>query len=372
MPEAGRLLKGKKRAVWFESVSSASFESIPAAIAILIAAATLDFIVGDPWHWPHPVQAMGKVISAYCNSQWLVGLKPTAIRLAGIGLAALLVGGSGLLTGTILRALGWVLPGLKWLAAVILLASCLAGRSLRRAAEEVLEPLGADDLALARERLALYVGRDTQQLTAAEINRAVLETVSENAIDGVFAPLFYFIAGAVVGTLWESSGEMIGAGIGPGMGAEVGVGMAIAYKAASTLDSMVGYREAPYTHLGWASARLEDLLTWLPCRLSVLAIALISGRPRHVLRLCRRDAGADPSPNAGWSECAYAATLGVQLGGANQYRGQLKIKPYLADDTRAITPEVIKQALHITRRSFLLGLTLGTVTLLVISQLSSR
>ncbi len=320
---------------------------------MLIAAAALDFIVGDPWGWPHPVQAMGKVISVYCNSQWLVGLKPTLMRrLAGIGLAALLVGGSGLLTGTVLYGLGWVWPGLQWLAAVILLASCFAGRSLRRAAEEVLEPLAKGNLALARERLAMYVGRDTQQLTAAEISRAVLETVSENAIDGVLAPLFYFIFGAVLGTIWGGSSE-------------IGVSVAIAYKAASTLDSMVGYREAPYTHLGWASARLEDALTWLPCRLSVLAIALISGRPHHVLRLCRRDAGADPSPNAGWSECAYAAALGVQLGGANYYRGQLKTKPYLADDTRAITPDVIKQALQITRSSFLLGIALGIGALLM-------
>ncbi len=363
MPAAGRPLKGKKPVLWFDLwFEPISFESIPTAIAVLIAAATVDFVVGDPWGWPHPVQAMGKVISAYCSSQWLVDLKPTWMRLAGIGLATLLVGGSGLLTGVVLQGLGWVWPGLQWLAAVILLASCFAGRSLRRAADEVLEPLTRGDLVLARERLARYVGRDTQQLTAVEINRAVLETVSENAIDGVLAPLFYFIAGAILAAM---SGD-------PGLSIGVGVSMAIAYKAASTLDSMVGYREAPYTHLGWASARLEDLLTWLPCRLSVLAIALISGRPRHVLRLCRRDAAADPSPNAGWSECAYAAALGVQLGGANQYRGQIKIKPYLADDTRTITPAVIQEALQITRWSFLLGAALGAVALLLSSYLNLR
>ncbi len=364
MPEAGKPLKGKELVLWFEFISFKSifFESVPSAITVLIAAAALDFVVGDPWGWPHPVQAMGKVISAYCNSQWWVELKPTWMRVAGVGLATLLVGGSGLLTWTVLAGLGWVWPGLQWLAAVILLASCFAGRSLRRAAEEVMEPLTTGDLSLARARLARYVGRDTQQLTAAEINRAVLETVSENAIDGVLAPLFYFIFGAVLAAIWGGSGFSIG----------VGVSVAIAYKAASTLDSMVGYREAPYTHLGWASARLEDALTWVPCRLSVLAIALISAQPRRVLRLCRRDAAADPSPNAGWSECAYAAALGVQLGGANQYRGQLKIKPYLADDTRAITPAVIKQAFQITRWSFLWGVALGAVALLLSNQLSLR
>ncbi|PSR15774.1 cobalamin biosynthesis protein, partial [filamentous cyanobacterium CCP3] len=142
-----------------------------------------------------------------------------------------------------------------------------------------------------------------------------------------------------------------------------GVPVALAYKAASTLDSMVGYREAPYTHLGWFSARLEDRLTWLPCRLAVLTVALLSGRPRHVLRLCRRDAPADPSPNAGWSECAYAAALGVQLGGQNVYRGQLKEKPLLGDATVPITGDRIDQALALTRRAFLLWMGLGVTVL---------
>jgi len=99
---------------------------------------------------------------------------------------------------------------------------------------------------------------------------------------------------------------------------------------------MVGYQEAPYTHLGWFSARLEDGLTWLPCRL-VLTLALMSGRPQHVWRLCRRDAIKDPSPNSGWSRCAYAAVLGVQMGGTNWYGGVAKHKPLLGDPIHPIT-----------------------------------
>ena len=309
-----------------------------AGVAVLLAAAGLDFAVGDPWSCPHPVQAMGKVISA-CSQKLIAARLPAKpMKLAGAMLACLLIGGSGLLSWAGLQALSLISPWLARGAEVILLASCLAGRSLRRAAEEVLQRLAEDDLAGARDRLKYYVGRDTEQLSAAEIYRAVLETVSENAIDGVLAPLFYALIGALMGIA------------GP---------LAIAYKAASTLDSMVGYREAPYTHLGWFSARLEDGLTWLPCRLSVLTIALLSGRPGHVLSICRRDADADPSPNAGWSECAYAAALGVQLGGANVYRGQIKLKPKLGDDTRPITAIVIYQALRLTRWSFLLGLTVG-------------
>ncbi|NET39830.1 MAG: cobalamin biosynthesis protein, partial [Cyanothece sp. SIO1E1] len=157
------------------------------------------------------------------------------------------------------------------------------------------------------------------------------------------------------------------------LGATLGIGsapLALAYKAASTLDSMVGYREAPYTHLGWFSARLEDHLTWLPCRLTVLTIALLSGRPRYVWQICQRDASADPSPNAGWSECAYAAALGVQMGGTNRYQGIIKHKPLLGDPVHAITPAQIHRALKLTRHSFILWLTITAASLALVNHRS--
>ena len=351
MRVAGRPRRERALALWFEVGLAPLYlapDVTPSAV-VLLAAALLDFVVGDPWSWPHPVQAMGKVISGY--SQWILKkpLSRLVVKIAGVGLGCLLMGGSG---GIVWIGL-WLLDywGRYWegnfsvwvqgSVAAVLLASCFAGRSLRRAAEEVLSPLQANDLAAARQTLAMYVGRDTEQLDATEIQRAVLETVSENAVDGVLAPLFYAIVGALLGGV-------------PGS-----VGMAIAYKAASTLDSMVGYIEAPYTDLGWFSARFEDGLTWLPCRLSVLTIALLSGHPMRVLSLCWRDASADPSPNAGWSECAYAAALGVQLGGPNTYKGKLKVKPYLGNAEREITPEVVVEAMRLTRWSFLWGLAVG-------------
>lgn len=126
---------------------------------------------------------------------------------------------------------------------------------------------------------------------------------------------------------------------------------------------MVGYREAPYTHLGWFSARLEDKLTWLPCRLVVITLALLSGKPWHVWRICRRDAIKDSSPNSGWSECAYAAVLGVQVGGTNWYRGVAKHKPLLGEPIYPITPAQIYQALHLTRYCCLIWLGLAIVAL---------
>ena len=329
--------------MWFEG---ALYES-----TLLIAAAWLDFWIGDPWGWPHPVQFMGKAIALYSKLAIAQVAKRWQLKLLGIALAVLLIGGVGLLSWLCLNTLRQTFPLLAWVIEVILLASCFAGRSLRQAAEDVLQPLNQATtleagLPAARKRLAMYVGRDTDRLSADEIRRALLETASENAVDGVLAPLFYAVLGAPIG---------------------LAAPLALAYKAASTLDSMVGYKEAPYTDLGWFSAKFEDVLTWLPCRISVLAIALLSCKPSHVLRLCRRDAPADPSPNAGWSECAYAAALGVRLGGVNTYRGSIKTKPFLGNDERSITDGAIAQAYQLTRHAFLTGLILGISGLWLLS-----
>lgn len=304
---------------------------------IFIIAATLDYLIGDPWGLPHPVQAMGWVISRFTKFALKFCHSSITQRIAGILLGTILIIGSGFVGAFIIQTARWLHPLLGITLESILLASCFALRSLRTAAQAVLLPLGAGQIEDARSILSNYVGRDTENLTEPEILRAVLETVTENATDGVMAPLFYAIVGAFV----------------PFVGAAP---LALAYKASSTLDSMVGYRSPPYTYLGWFSARLEDCLTWLPCRLTVITLALLSGKPLHVWLLCRRDALIDPSPNSGWSECAYAAILGVQMGGTNWYRGIASYKPLLGDAIYPITASHIYQALQLTRYCFLLWL----------------
>lgn len=316
------------------------------AAATLTIAALLDYIVGDPWNWLHPVQIMGWGINCYTKFALKWWKNPVSQRVAGIVLAIVTISLSGIVGWLMVQAAQQFRPGLGIVVSGVLLASCFAGRSLRRAATEVLRPLKQNDLAAARTKLSLYVGRDTKDLSEPEILRAVLETVTENAVDGVMAPLFWAIVGSFT---------PIGS-----------VPFALAYKAASTLDSMVGYREAPYTHLGWCSARLEDIFTWLPCRLTVFSLISLSSRPKQVWKICRRDAPKDPSPNAGWSECVYAATLDVQLGGANYYQGVLKQKPLLGDAIRPITPTVIQQAIQLTRMNFLLWLTIALICNLIL------
>lgn len=320
-------------------------------VLVLISAAGLDYAIGDPWGWLHPVQAMGWYISGWSHLTWRFLKSPWIQKLAGVGLCASLVLSCGLGSWLFFHYLWLWQPWLAIVLETILLASCLAARSLRSAAIDVLEVtpgIAGDakefkDLDEARSRLSKYVGRDTDKLTVPEIYRSILETVAENAIDGATAPWFYALLGAAIG-------------IGP-------LPLALAYKAASTLDSMVGYRRSPYEHLGWASAKFEDLMTWLPCRLTVLTLGLISGRPLAVWRICRRDAVYDPSPNSGWSECIYAAILGVQLGGDNYYKGELKSKPLLGDDLVPIDAGVIDRALNLTRSVLLVWLAIAIVGL---------
>ncbi|AFY77955.1 MAG: cobalamin biosynthesis protein [Hydrococcus sp. C42_A2020_068] len=320
------------------------------AVVVLLLAAIVDFLVADPWRWLHPVQVMGWIISHFTRLTINYFQDRWQRCVAGIILSIGLIIGSGLVGWLIVWGVTWIHPILGIVIEIILLASCFAGRSLRKAAIDVLQPLSSGDIKLARSKLSRYVGRDTAHLCQSEILRATLETVAENTPDGVTAPLFYAIIGAFV----------------PGLGS---VPLALAYKAASTLDSMLGYRQEPYADIGWFSAQLEDRLTWLPCRLTVLTLALLSGKPGRVLRMCRRDAVKDPSPNSGWSECVYAAILGVQLGGNNVYGGVVKYKPLLGDPTYPITSEKIYQALRLTRYCFLIWLAIALLFLLAIDLL---
>jgi adenosylcobinamide-phosphate synthase len=309
---------------------------------VLFLAAIVDYLIADPKDWIHPVQVMGWLISSSTNLILNHWQKKWQRLLGGMILGLGLIVGSGIWSWFVVRTACAVHPLLGLSLAIILLASCFAAKSLRLAAADVLQAVTDKNLDLARSKLSQYVGRDTERLSESEVLRAVLETVAENTTDGVTGPLFY----GLLGTFF----------LGP-----EGVCLAIAYKAASTLDSMVGYPTEPYRDIGCFSARLEDYLTWLPCRLTVLSLAMFSGKPKRVLAVCWRDGRQDPSPNSGWSEAVYAATLDVQLGGVNFYKGVARYKPLLGEPLEAITPHQIDRALALTRACFLLWLTIGII-----------
>jgi adenosylcobinamide-phosphate synthase len=300
-------------------------------------ACLLDRWIGDPQAWPHPVQALGGLIGLGRRlGQGWAGNRPGRLRLAGTVVAAVSVAVAALAGWGIEQlARRWPAVGLPLL--LITLASALAGGSLERAVRAVLDRL--DEPAAARARLAWIVGRDVEGLGQEEILRAAAETAAENAVDGLFAPLFWMLIGALLAGAFP-------AGPGP-------LCLAAVFKAASTLDSMLGYRRGRLRWFGTAGARLDDVLTWLPCRLVALTLPLAALRPARMVAwfgAALADGRADPSPNAGVSQAAFAHASGVRLGGMNRYGGVERAKPVLAHQGRAPRREDVEIFLLLSRR----------------------
>lgn len=268
----------------------------------LAAAYALDLLVGDPEWFPHPVRLIGAGIAA--GSRHLHGTRnvtrhtPGVELIEGAAFAAGMVAASAAAGRAVCRMTGRV--RMDDALEVLLAWTTLATRNLLDEAGSVLAALDGGDLALARQRLARIVGRDTADLDEAEVVRAVIETAAESLCDGIVAPLMYLAAG--------------------------GVPAAQAYKTINTLDSMIGHREPPYTYFGRFAARLDDVCNFVPARVAAGAIALaaaLTGQDgRAAIRVWRKDGGHHASPNSGQMEAAMAGALGVRLGGTNFYDGQ--------------------------------------------------
>lgn len=304
---------------------------------VVVAAFIIDLLIADPYWLPHPVRFFGRVIVFLERVIRSVARRSFALRLGGVFLALLLPAGVFWVTKVGLAALAQRHQVLGSVIEVYLIAATLALKGLATAAAGVQHPLVAGNLPLARKRVAALVGRDTASLDAQGVVRATVESVAENTVDAVVAPLFYaFIGGAP---------------------------LALAYRAVNTLDSMVGYRNERYRYLGWASARLDDLANFLPARLAgalfVLAAVLLRGDWRRVWRTIRRDGRKHPSPNSGISEAAMAGFLGVRLGGPATYQGVPSFRPYLGEALVELQPEHIVVAVRLLHVVALLALLAG-------------
>ncbi|SEB01550.1 adenosylcobinamide-phosphate synthase [Rubrimonas cliftonensis] len=296
-----------------------------AALAILIDAAL---------GWPdplfrrigHPVTWIGALIARLDRGFNRGG---RGRRLFAGGVATAVVVAAAALPMALIEAV--LPPGPVGLAlAAALCWPWLAVRSLHDHVAAVATPLAAGDLAGARRAVAMIVGRDPERLDAAGVSRAALESLAENASDGVTAPLFW----AVVGGL-------------PGVAA---------YKAINTLDSMIGHRTPDHEAFGKAAARLDDLVNLIPARLTGLALALVSARPRTAVATMLRDAPRHRSPNAGWPEAAMAAGLGVRVSGPRVYGDRVADEPWVnagAPDPDALA---IRRGLALYRRMMALAL----------------
>jgi len=299
---------------------------------IVLIGFLLDQVLGDPHHWPHPVVGIGNVI-ALLERHFNLG-DPEARRQRGVLLTFLVVGGSYLLTWATVLGANALHPLLGLGVSAYFIFTSLAGKSLLDAGQSVLVPLTRGDLSEARLRLAWLVSRDTDNLTEGEIVRGTIETLAENFVDGILSPLFYAALG--------------------------GAPLAMAFKAISTLDSMVGYRNERYEEFGWFSARTDDWANYVPARLSVLFLLLagcLRRMPvRQAYRIWKRDASGHPSPNGGNPESVVAGLLGVRLGGLNSYHGQLHHRAEMGDALHTVNASDIVHCRQLVRTATWLSL----------------
>ncbi|MBP3926763.1 MAG: cobalamin biosynthesis protein CobD [Clostridium sp.] len=302
----------------------------------LLAGVGLDLCLGDPHGLPHPVRLVGALI--FRMERWLRRWFPATEQgelAAGVCLSVFVPSLCGGVAAVILWAAaqetsGWLL----FLAETILTYYLLAARSLRDESMAVYHALRQGDLEKARTAVSMIVGRDTDCLDGTGITKAAVETVAENASDGVIAPLFYLaLGGPVLGWI---------------------------YKAVNTMDSMVGYQNETYLYFGRAAARLDDVLNWIPSRLSALLMVgaawLLSMDGAGAYRIWRRDRRNHKSPNSAQTEAVCAGALGVQLAGDAWYFGKLCRKPWIGDAVRPVETEDIRRANHLMLTAAFLAL----------------
>lgn len=318
---------------------------------VLGIGAVIDLLAGDPhWLW-HPVQGMGKLIeiSEYIlrklfrlpeeteagriRKQIAGGILAVAVPAASVGITVLL-----------LLLCERICPWLKYAAETWICYQMLALRSLRTESMRVKNALESKGLEAGRKAVSWIVGRDTENLTREGVIRAAVETVAENTSDGVIAPLFYMLLFGPVG--------------------------GVAYKAVNTMDSMIGYRNDRYRYFGTCAARLDDVLNYIPARLSALAMIaaayMLRMDGKNAWKIFKRDRYCHASPNSAQTEAVCAGALDVRLAGNASYFGVVHEKPYIGDALREIEPEDILRANRLAYGTAFLIWILGTILRLAI------
>lgn len=281
----------------------------------------LDLLLADPYSWPHPVKMMGNYIKWLMNKldfqekskreQYMFGV------FLNLSLLIIVIGLSLFISSLAYRLNDYV----GWGFDIYLIYTCFSAKGLAIEANKVKDALASHGLIAGRKQVAMIVGRNTEQLTQEEIIKAVVETVAENTSDGFIAPLCFIILFGPVGGL--------------------------VYKAINTLDSMIGYKQAPYTYMGCFSAKLDDLANWIPARITwlvmIIASLFIGMDWRKAIEIGVRDSRNHASPNSGFPESVVAGALGIQLGGTHIYHGQEVYKPTIGDANRSPVLSDIQQ-----------------------------
>lgn len=305
-------------------------------VYLVFFAVALDLLLGDPRCLPHPVRLIAamavfleKLARKRFRSEFMAGGAVVAVVL-------LITGGA---TFFFIYGARLLHPVAGDVAAVLTMYTTFAAKDLFLHSRAVQTALDDRNLVLARKKVSMVVGRDTENLDEKEITRATVETVAENTVDGVTAPLLFAIFLGPVG--------------------------AMVYKAVNTLDSMFGYKNEKYIRFGRCSAKLDDILNFIPARLTAYCIAVASNftgmSPGNSLRILLRDGRKHPSPNAGLCEAAMAGAMNIQLGGLSYYSGKPSKKPLLGDSGTMIS------SMHVQQANTLMFATYATCLIIFIS-----
>lgn len=315
-------------------------------ILVLLAAVLIDYRIGDPHGWPHPIIAIGHTIKVY---EKMVRRLKLDNPFGGMILWLLTV-------VTVVGSLTLILEGAKVIhpylytgITLYFLFAAMAATSLKTEVSKVTAALAKGDLKEGRKYLSWLVGRDTESLIEEEVIKGAVETAAENTIDGILAPLFYIIVGMIIG---------------------YPVQVVFLYKTVNTLDSMVGYIQEPYKRIGYVSAKMDDLFNLIPARLGsflmllaggILGLDLHNGR-----KIWHRDRLNHKSPNAGYPESAIAGLLDIQLGGTHTYFGEVLEKPTIGDSIRRVKVQDINDTCRVMYMSEFILLMMGIVLLLLL------
>ena len=298
----------------------------------------LDTIIGDPYKLPHPIRWIGSFISILEKLCRKIAKSNTMLMILGAILVFIVVFVSGGITLLVLKLASFN----KYAYLIVSSVICyymLAGKSLKTASMKVYKAFENNDTEGARKAVSMIVGRDTQSLTKEGIIKAAVETVAENSSDGVVAPLIYMLIFGPVG--------------------------GVVYKAVNTMDSMIGYVEEKYFYIGKFAAKLDDVLNYIPARISgilvIISAFILRYDYKNAFRIFKRDRKKHASPNSAQTESAMAGALGVQLAGDATYFGVVHKKPYIGDKKREIENEDIKRANDIMYTMTIICLVVGFV-----------
>ncbi|AFV01774.1 Adenosylcobinamide-phosphate synthase [Dehalobacter sp. UNSWDHB] len=313
----------------------------------LITGYILDLIFGDPSWLPHPVRWIGSLIAAGDKYLHRISCKTNRSQYwCGVLLTAFIVTITFLVPLGLLYLLKSISPLLGFIAEALMCYQILATKSLKAESMKVYDALQKNDIMEARYQLSWIVGRDTENLNSSQVAKGAVETVAENLSDGIIAPMIFILVG--------------------------GAPLGFLYKAVNTLDSMIGYKNDKYLYFGRFAAKLDDVVNYLPARISaylmLLAVFLTRYDFKNAFRIYRRDRHNHTSPNSAHTEAVCAGALNIQLAGSNHYFGKLVVKPTIGDPIREIEAEDIRRANKLMIATSLVGLILGSAVRAVIVQ----